>query len=192
VVIAQVYGAGGQRFTDLANRMLVGIGCHGEEIGWRVWSLYGLETSIPADFVLTGQQVMNIYLQLKMTRGRTDDKVTVEQWSLANVQLKGAYLDQWFETKAAKGLEYVAYDKAECEVDGHPALALTGRRNGLLFWLAEGIRDLLRLRIPATYYAGIVWECPDSNKAYLVQAFTRKKGETVAADIASRTRCHHE
>ena len=47
-------------------------------------------------------QLMNIYVQLAFAYGNSTDEIIVEQWGVANVQLKGAYLDQWFKDKDAK------------------------------------------------------------------------------------------
>ena len=190
VVIAQVYGHGGPRFLDQAANILDSIGCHGSEIGWRKWALYGLDTAAPATYVLTGQQVMNIYLQLSFRENGPDETLSIEQWGLANVQLKGAYLDEWFEVKAGSSLAHVKLEKAEDEVNGHAALRMTGRRGGALYWMWDGLRDLMRFRMPATFYDALLWECPDSNKAYLVQTFSRKGRRDLVREIADRTRCH--
>jgi len=192
VVIAQVYGHGGWKFGDQAVQIIDSIGCHGVELGWRPWALYGLQTAAPASYTLSSQQVMNIYLQLNFRHERSDETLTIEQWSLANVQLKDAYLDEWFEVKAGSSLSNVKYVKAEDEVHGHAALALNGRRGGVLYWLGDGLRSLLQLRIPATYYDALLWECADSNKTYLVQTFSRKCQGELVRQIADRTQCHAE
>ncbi|MDR3709786.1 MAG: hypothetical protein P4L33_15935 [Capsulimonadaceae bacterium] len=190
VVIVQVYGRGGPRFLEHATQILDSIGCHGTEIGWRSWALYGLETSAPATYTLSGQQVMNIYLQLSFRQEKAEETLSIEQWSLANVQLKGQYLDEWFAVKAGSSLANVDYEKIEDEVAGHSALRMTGRRGGIIYWLSDGLRDLIRFRMPATYYDALLWECPESNKAYLVQTFSRSSQQALVRDIADRTRCH--
>lgn len=192
VVLAQVYGKGGQRFLDQAAAILDSIGCHGDEVGWRTWGLYGLSTAAPANYTLSSQQVMNIYLQLLFRLDRTEDTLTIEQWSLANVQLKDAYLDEWFEAKAGSSLAHVRYEKREDDVHGHQALALSGRRGGLFYWLGDALRSLLRFRAPATYYDALLWECAESNKTYLIQTFSRAPQAQLLRDIAARTRCHAE
>ncbi|HEY3333159.1 MAG TPA: hypothetical protein VGK19_24205 [Capsulimonadaceae bacterium] len=190
IVITQVYGPGGARFLDSAGQILSSIGCHGSEVGWRTWALYALETQAPAEYTLAGQQVLNIHLQLRFNKARAEEALIIEQWSLANVQLKNMYLDEWFEVKAGTSLSHVKYEKTEEEIDGHSVLALSGKKSGIIYWLSDGLRDLMRFRIPATRYEAMVWECPDSNKAYLIQCVSRRSERDLVREIAGRTRCH--
>jgi hypothetical protein len=190
LVLAQVYGSGSQRFFDNATQILETIGCHGREIGWRTWALYGLKTDIPADFRLDGKQVMNIYLQMEMRKGRSEEMAVVEQWSLANVQLKDVYLDEWAAQKAGNALKSIKTEKSEVTVAGHPALKLQGRRGGLSYIFGEAIPALIRFKLPAVWYEAILWECPETNKAYMVQSFCRRADTRLASLIAERTVCH--
>lgn len=190
VVVAQIYGVMDNRSRAQANEILSGIECHGGEIGWRTWGLYGLYSELPADFLLAGQQLMNVYLQLSFSLGQSTDLLMVEQWNLANVQLKGMYLDEWFEHKCA-GLEASArLEKSESQAQSHPALFVTGRRTGLGYWLTEGIKQLARLKRPAVHYASLLWECPETNRAYLIQLFSRQPRTQLVKEIAGRTVCH--
>ena len=62
---------------------------------------------------------MNIYVQLPFVRGNSQDTISVEQWGVANVQLRNAYLDQWFQDKN-RGAGRPA---ALCGAGGHRARA---------------------------------------------------------------------
>jgi hypothetical protein len=190
VMVAQIYGVLDSRGRAMANEILAGIECHSHEIGWRKWALYGLDTEVPADFGLAGQQLMNVYLQLSLQLGQSTDLLMVEQWNLANVQLKGMYLDEWFEHKCGGLAHSAKLDKREAQAQRHPALLITGRRSGLGYWLSEGVKQLARLKRPAVHYASVLWECPETNRAYLIQSFSRRQRQELVNEIASRTICH--
>ncbi len=191
VVIAQVLGGTRGDFAATASDVLSTLECHAAEAKWRVWSLYDLHTEVPSDYALSGKpQLMNIYVQLPFGRGTSLDTVTVEQWGVANVQLRNAYLDQWFRDKN-KALEgQLKYEGRESTAAGHPALALTGRRTGLPYWMSHAIPQITRLQKPATYFEARVWECPETNKIFLVQSFSRRPQPEVVQEIVERTRCH--
>lgn len=192
VVIAQVYGSGGARFLSLSSELLASIGCHGDKIGWRTWGLYGLLTEIPAECSLDSKQVMTIYVQLVFGKKRSDETLSIEQWSLANIQLKDSYLDEWLIRKAGVTLKNVRYEKSEDAVGGHPALYLTGKRSGLAYWLTDGIQTLLRFKLPPICFEALVWECPASNKIYMAHSFSARRSDLVVRDVANRTVCHIE
>ena len=197
LVIAQVYGAGGGKlFDERARAVLASIACHGDEDGWTRWALYGLDTALPSDFMLSGQQLMNIYLELRFTRGRgkgrLGDTLTVEQWSAANVQLKGAYLDEWLAGKGNQSLQRsLRVEKVEAIVHGHGALEIVGERAGFGYWLCDGAKQLMALTAPVRRYAACGWECADSNRVTLVQSLSaRGEGIATVREVAERTRCH--
>jgi len=189
VVIVQVYGLGGRPFVRQAEAILQSIRCHGADPKWRTWGLYGLRVDVPADYELVSQKVMNVYLQLLFKRGRSSDTLTVEQWSLANVQLKGAYLDEWFERKRDEAVVGIELDKQERVVNGHDALWLTGKRVGVAA-LADTVRSTVRFKRAALWFSGQLWECPPSNKTYLVQSLSRRDQPDIVEATASRVRCH--
>ncbi|MDQ2687069.1 MAG: hypothetical protein M3Y28_04300 [Armatimonadota bacterium] len=191
LMIAQVVGGMAGDWSGLANDVLRSLECHSPEPGWRTWSLYDLLTQVPADFVLYGKpQLMNIYVQLMLARGQSLDTVSVEQWGVANVQLKGAYLDEWFRSKNAAMESQLRYESAETEAQGHPALRLTGRRTGLMYLAGQAVPQVARLQKPATHFGAIIWECPESNKVHLVQTFGRRAEPELVTQIVERTRCH--
>lgn len=190
VVIAQLYGSPDGRGRSAASEILAGIECHSQETGWRTWGLYGLFTQVPADYTLAGQQLMNVYLQLSFSLGQSTDLLTIEQWNLANVQLKGMYLDEWFEHKCAGLVRSAKVTKSELTAQDHPALFVVGRRSGMGYWLSEGVKQLARLKWPAVHYAALLWECPGTNRAYLIQAFSRRPKRALLEEIATRTVCH--
>lgn len=195
LMIAQVYCRVGSRYKDRAKEILAALQCHNAEIGWTRWALYGLDVCVPADYTLSAQRLMTTYVELKFTHGRggkVGETLTVEQWSAANVQLKGAYLDDWLEHKGKSLLQSVSVEKTEAVMHGHPALNMTGRRTGLLYWMGDATRSLAALQMPATHYSGVGWECAESNKVYLVQTIESKHDGNTACDVAERIVCHSE
>ena len=191
LVVAQVLGTPRDEFAGTAQDVLQSMECHPSEVGWQTWSLYDLLTQLPADYSLLGQpQLMNIYVQLQFGLGQSLDTINVEQWGVANVQLRGAYLDEWFQKKNASQDSSVSYEGREATVQGHPALALTGRRGGLHYWSSKAVPQLFRLQKPATYFEARLWECPESNKIHLVQRFSRRPDADLVEEIAGRTQCH--
>ena len=191
VIIAQVVGGVRDDFGGLASDALQTLECHAVDADWRVWSLYDLHTQTPSDYSLkTKPQLMNIYVQLPFVRGNSMDSLTVEQWGVANVQLRGAYLDQWFRQKNQALEGQLKYEAREATAQGHPALALTGRRTGLSYWGSHALPQITRLQMPATHFEARIWECPESNKVHLVQSFSRRPQPDVVDKIVERTRCH--
>ena len=191
VVIAQVLGGSRGDFAATAADVLQTLECHAEDSNWRTWSLYDLHAEVPTDYALSGKpQLMNIYVQLPFSRSGTLDTITVEQWGVANVQLRNAYLDQWFRDKNRALEGSLRYKGREAAAQGHPALALTGRRTGLAYWMQQGIPQLTRLQKPATYFEARIWECPETNKIFLVQSFSRRPQPETIDEIVERTRCH--
>lgn len=189
-VIAQVVMAGN---TDIAipRRVLDGLLCHPADSEWRLWSLYDLHTEIPAEYSLPRKpQLMNIYVELAFQAGRSTDEIRIEQWGVANVQLRGAYLDEWFREKSGPLLSTLRYESEETSAHGHMALRIAGKRTGLRYWLLEAWPQLQRFRKPSPYYEACLWECPETNKVHLVQSFTRRHRPELLEQIVARTICH--
>jgi len=190
IVVAQVYGKPGGEFLRSSRLILDSVECHPAGGEYTTWGLYGLLVDVPSDFELVHQQLMNVYLQLKFQRRKSTDQLMVEQWSLANVQLRGAYLDEWYDQKSTGWTDGVDSEKSVAEVNGHPALAIVGRRSGFPDMITETIRQYSKFKKPALNYSGILWECPESNKAYMIQAFTRNTEEDLVSNCCRNTVCH--
>jgi len=189
VVIAQVVGGKSDDIGLLEQTAIGEMLCHQQD--WENWCLYDLNTAVPTDFVLNKQpQLMNVYVQLGFLRGRSTDTLTVEQWGVAEVQLRGQTLKDWFDRKSDLAASGVHVKTAEIEQHGHEAFSLAGRRKGITYWLGTAIKQIARLQKPATWYKGVLWHCPDSNKIYLVQLYSRAKDSGTLDEIVRRTECH--
>ncbi len=190
VTVAVAFGKSGSQFTRQAKSVLETVECHPSVPGLTTWGLYGLLVDIPSEYRLVHQQLMNVYLQLKFETKNSVNELMVEQWSIANVQLKGAYLDEWYDSKSIGWTDGVRSEKEEAEVNAHPALSIVGRRSKPVAVVIETFKSYSRFKRPALNYSGVLWECPESNKATLIQAFSAVPGSELVYDCARRTTCH--
>jgi hypothetical protein len=131
---------------------------------------------------------MNVYLRL--TFSQKTSRLTVEQWSLANVARKSSYLDVWVasNTKSAE-LNGARYTVTEGQIEGHDSIRMVG---GLAFGLPmlQAAREAMRFRWPATRFTGVAWECEPSNKLFAISHLRAKKQPALADSVAERTYCH--
>lgn len=189
VVIAQVVGDRTVDLESLGAVSVAGMKCHGGE--WESWRLYSLNTSAPAEFTLRGQpQLMNVYIHLLFQRGRTSDTLSIEQWGVADVQLRNSTLLEWYERKGGLASAGLTVRRSESEQNGHAACTLTGTRSGIGYWLGKGMQQVVRLQRPAVCYRARLWECPEGNTIHLVQLSSRSDDVDQFDQIVHRTLCH--
>jgi hypothetical protein len=186
VTIAQVTGdvSGKGGIVGASELVLGSLQCHDVEPGRRVWAIYDLKTVVPSDFALTTAQLMNVYLRLSFVRNTT--RLSVEQWAVANVARKAAYLDDWVAANAKGELTEARYTVSEAEVRGKAAVAYTGGP-GFGQPMIDVMRELTRFQKPATRFSALAWEDEAANKIYLVQSRRPKSETDPVADIASQT-----
>lgn len=186
VTIAQVTGdvSGKGGIVGASDSVLGSLQCHDAEPGKRVWAIYDLKTVIPSDFALTTAQLMNVYLRLSFARNTT--RLSVEQWAVANVARKEAYLDDWVAANAKGELTEARYSVSETEVRGKSAVAYTGGP-GFGQPMIDVIREVTRLQKPATRFSGLAWEDEATNKIYLVQSRRPKSEPDPVPTIAAQT-----
>ncbi|MES2463198.1 MAG: hypothetical protein V4671_21665 [Armatimonadota bacterium] len=189
-VIAQVLGSPSNKgvFGTTAEAVLGSLRCHGDDPEWRTWALYDLQTEVPSTYRLESQELMNVYLRL--TFALKTARLSIEQWSLANVARKSSYLDVWVasNTKSAE-LNAARYTVSEGEVSGHNSIKMTG---GLAFGLPmfHAGREALRFQLPATRFSGVSWECEPSNKLFSISHMRTARQIALADAVAERTHCH--
>ncbi len=186
VTIAQITGepSGKGGLVSAAEGVLGSLQCHDAVPGQRVWSIYDLKTVVPTDFTLAKAQLMNVYLRLSFAKSSA--RLSVEQWSVANVARKEAYLDDWVSANAKGELTEARYTVSEVEVQGNAAVAYGG---GPAFGqpMLEAVRELTRFQKPATRFSGLAWEDKTANKIYLVEGRRPKSEPDAVPDIAKRT-----
>ena len=191
ILIAQVVSTARHDISGLAQDILSSIECHHVNPAWGAWSLYDLFTEVPADYSLKRQpQLMNIYVQLNFEQANSQNNVSVEQWAAADLQLRGHYMDQWFKAKSGNALDGLKYQIVEGSANGHASICVTGKRTGVWYWLSVGLPQLAKFHLPTVHYSASLWECPDTNKVYLIQSNSRKKDDAIVKNIVERTRCH--
>ena len=189
VIVQVISGLKGDQ-SAVAHDLMESIRCHTETEGWRAWSLYDLNTEAPSDYKLKGQpQLLNIFVSLTFERS-LHEQIIVEQWGVANVQLRDKYLDDWYRDKSSETVRSLKYEITEAEAQGHPAIKITGKRWGLEYWLGKALPQLLRFQRPAPHYAAWLWECPETNKIHQIQVFARRPCAEMAGEVVERTRCH--
>jgi hypothetical protein len=115
--------------------------------------------------------------------------MSVEQWSLANVARRDAFLDVWLASNSRGELRQARYQADEGTAHGHPTLDLAG---GPAFGvpMLQPLREALRFQRPATRFRCVAWECEPGNKIYAVQGMRPARMPDVIGEVAARTRCH--
>lgn len=189
-VIVQVLGprSGRGGLSAVAQDVLGAFECHGVDPAWRTWALYDLVTQVPADYKLVGQQLMNVYLRLQFAHKTA--RLTFEQWSLATMARRDAYLDVWLANNSKGEITKARYTTDEGAVHDHATLDLSG---GPAFGLPmlDVAREVTRLHRPATRFSARAWECETGNKIYAIQALRpRAAMPGLVNEIAARTHCH--
>ena len=189
VVIAQVLGARSGRggLSGVAEAVLGSLRCHGDNTEWRTWALYDLQTQVPAHYELEAQQLMNVYLRL--TFAHKTAKLTIEQWAMANVARRDAYLDVWLRANTKAEMVGARYEADETDLHTHPALRLHG---GLALGmpLVRAFQQVGQLQRPATRFDAVAWECEPSNKLFLIQSLRPASAPDPTGEVAARTVCH--
>ena len=186
VTIAQVTGdvSGKSGLTALADALLGSLACHDLEPNRRVWAIYDLQTVVPTGYVLTTAQLMNVYLRLSFAN-RTA-RLSVEQWSVANVARKTAYLDDWVSANAKGELSEARYRVSEGVVHDGAAVQYTGGPA----WgqpMLDVVKEATRFQRPATRFTGLAWEDDVANKIYLVSARRPAREADVVDEVATAT-----
>jgi hypothetical protein len=189
VAMAQVLGdpSGRKGFSSVADTVLSSITCHGANSDTDHWSLYDLSVDIPKGFELLSAQLMNVYLRLTFQQGTA--RLSVEQWGAANVARGDRFLDEWLASNSRAEIRRARYAVEATEVAGHPAVRLAG---GVALGgpMVDIVREAASLRIPATRFSAVGWECPESNKIHAVQAIRPARFPDPVARVAASVRCH--
>jgi hypothetical protein len=187
VTIAQVTGELTSRagFGTTTEALFQSLCCHDAEAGKRVWAIYDLYTVVPTEYALATAQLMNVYLRLSFRKGQTT-RLSVEQWAVANVARKDAYLDDWVAANAKGELTEARYTVSETMVGDKSAVGYNG---GPAFGqpMIEVIREIGRFQKPATRFSAIAWEEESANKIYLVESRRPRSEPDPIAEVAVRT-----
>ena len=137
---------------------------------------------------LTAPQVMNVYVKLGFTRKA--EKLTVEQWGIADVARRGAFLDVWLAMNSRAELRGMKTQGDATEIHGHGAVRLAGRPELGLPYLEALKLAAKNFQPPALRFAATGWECEPSNKIYLVQHTRPRRAVDLSPEVARRLVCH--
>ncbi|MBC8142624.1 MAG: hypothetical protein H7Y38_14430 [Armatimonadetes bacterium] len=188
VTIAQVTGdvSGKGGLVGKSDAVMGSMACHDAVNGQRVWAIYDLDTTVPTDYELVTAQLMNVYLRLSFVKNHTA-RLSVEQWAVANVARKEAFLDDWVAANAKGELRQARYSVSEGRVRDLAAVTYTG---GPAFGqpMIEVVQELTRFQKPATRFSGVAWEDESANKMYLVQARRPRSEPDPVAAVAGATK----
>ncbi len=189
VVIAQVLGprTGNAGVGSVADAILSTLENKPADPEYVVWSLYDLYTEVPSAYKLVSQQLMNVYLRLSFLNKTS--RLSVEQWSVASVARRDAYLDVWLQANSKAELHEARYVAEETTAHGHPALQLVG---GLALGMpvANAVKQLTKMEVPPTRFSALAWECDQTNRIFLVEGLRTTKALDMVGDVAARTICH--
>lgn len=187
VVVAQVLGLAKDQaaIASVASQLFASLHDHAE-YGYDLWALYDLQVEIPQDFRLEKQTLQTGYLHLAFARG--GEKILVDRWGLANVALKKFTLAEWFRNHAYVSPRRLTQDEVTTP-SGHAAERYRGRLSLLsrLRLLREATGSLRRF---PTGYEGGLWECPESNKIYLLQVVHSARTQGLWEEVLGRCGCH--
>jgi hypothetical protein len=186
VVVAQVKGRREEKgLEELAVETLSGIEDHPRDD--RVhWSLYGLETKVPKDFVLTNTVLRTGLTQLAFKR--EPESLLVSKWGLAEMLLRGKTLDEWGRTELAK--EFRRYDPRaeEGTYRGHPYVHVTGESVTTISLLMRLGRHFVK-KLHADQLVAHLWHCEPSNRILAVYGYMDVENRGLLEEIREHTIC---
>jgi hypothetical protein len=187
IVVAQVVGERGDQaaIASIASQLFKSLQDHSDD-EWELWALYDLQTYIPSSFRLESQKLLTGHLQLRFTRG--GERIYLDRWGLANVTLKKFTADEWLCNQAVIGLRRMTKTE-ETTKPGHGAVRYSGRLGPV-----QAIRSLGaakgRLSNIATAYSGLIWNCEQSNRLFVLQILFNGRSESLCAEVVDRCVCH--
>lgn len=201
VLFAHVMGRKNEkpaRMEKLAAEIMASMECHGEG-GWETWSTFELKVEIPEEFSLSRAQLLLNQLQLEWTRpipqgprgwGKRPERIVVRRFPVANVVLANLSLEDWTAAKIIAEHKQLSFGKPEAiTIRGHEALRYQGRTKDIKMRLLLMIFDKIR-RKPTPPAQLRIWNCPDSNRLYLLETELSEQNAHVAGDVLDALQCH--
>ncbi len=184
LVIAEMVGPRDGDFRAAAP-VLASIREHGEG-GWNTWGVHGLNARVPDEFQLERHTLVTGHVMLRF-RGRSR-LLTLQQWGLANVALKGTDIVEWYEYQERARLGRYAYQRDRRPFRGHAAFWMSGR-DKLIAGFAKAAQQLASLTKPSLGFTACAWHCEETNRIYAVSA-EHPRGDDIVAQVLDRMPCH--
>lgn len=187
-----------EKIERLASEILTGMECHGEG-GWDTWSAFDLQVEIPTEFELGRAQLLLNKIDIEWVRarpngiygwGRRPERLRVMRFPVANVLLDGKTLVEWSDWNVQHKNKQLALREAdEAEFSGHEGLLYVGPVRDLKMRANVWIFDILmRRRTPQGEVR--VWNCPQSNRLYVLESEVSPVNAHVPADVLDALACH--
>ncbi len=157
---------------------------HPDEEGWVRWSLYGLDTALPARFRLEKAQVLTGRTRLQFRYRR--ERVLVERIARAEQLLKGYNFEEWVNL----WLKWEAYrgEREPFEQEGDTGLHLSTQL-GLGALIPESLMSLPVLHLPAYRVRMLAWLCPQRNAVFHILHRSPRRTDLLE-EVMARTLCH--
>ncbi len=205
------------KIERLASEILGPLECHGEG-GWESWSLFDLKIEIPTEFELGRAQILLNKIEMEWVRprpagmpgwGKRAERFKLWRFPAATALLSDTNLERWTKwnllephkqlhwTQVESNSESPDSDPSDSEsfdfepvkVSGHEAL-----------WYRGDIKDP-RQRLPSLVFDRLlrrstpkpqlwVWNCPDSNRIWAVEAETSASNIHIAEEVLDSVQCH--
>jgi len=148
--------------------------------GMLEWAVFGLRFQMPERWRLEQSALQTGRLQFRFRSG--SDELEVARQSLAEVTLRNATLDAWFQGLFAKSLRGFRTASRAAEYRGHPAM----RCGGVLSLRARPLAVFRRRRIAT----GLAWHCPEADKVFAIRCDTETADDPLADRVADSIVCH--
>lgn len=187
LVMTQVLGPLEENVEPLARQVLLSLEDHSQEEGWDTWSAYELLCQVPSEYLLEEQQMKTGLMELRFIAGKRS--LRIARFGLANLLLREVDLGTWCAHQRRREWAPFSLEEEEVAREPHRVLHLLGRPGGVLLRFRTWAYHLFRRPIP-TFLDAVAWECPQSNKIYLIEHLRDEQDPPLWAELWRRTRCH--
>lgn len=144
------------------------------------WSVFDLAFRLAANWRLETSSLRTGCLQLAFRDGR--EELEVSRFSLAELVLRKASFEQWFEGAFAKPLKRFRRELDEASYRGHAALWC----EGVMRTRSRPLGLLRRKR----YLTALAWLCPEADKLFVVRAVADAPDDPRVRECADTVECH--
>ena len=157
MVLMEILFPAGEADHSLARRIMGSMTDHSND-GWALWSVYGFAFSVPASYNLAQADLAPGRLRF-LFRSARRSWLRVERWALASQWMEKAALDAWPEEllKLMRVSRRGPVEKNEGSFREHRAVRFAATVTGRGFLRRDKV-------------AGVLWHCPEEDKAFVVMA----------------------
>lgn len=185
-VLAQLYAPLDDNLPEIADAVFATFRDHPVN-GWHNWSLYDFNFRVPADFQLLSQSLL--LGRLEFAFQRKAERLIFSQWAVAQTQLAGKSLLEWFKTHLGARTQGFRLRTAETNFRGHPSLSIEGQMAGLKA-VFRVLAATYSKNSPASSLRWRLWHCPQTNRLVSLQAILLPSSGELVDQLAQEIRCH--